>query len=32
MLYPKSNEARTVLSLDGLWNFQLDEGQAEKEK
>ncbi len=31
MLYPKSNEARSVLSLDGIWNFQLDDGQAEAE-
>lgn len=26
MLYPKSNEARAVLDLCGIWEFQLDDG------
>lgn len=28
MLYPRSNEARTVLDLNGIWDFQLDDGHA----
>lgn len=28
MMYPQENESRAVLSLDGLWNFKLDDGTA----
>ena len=26
MLYPRSNDKRSVLSLDGVWSFCLDDG------
>lgn len=32
MLYPIANDRRAVLSLDGMWKFRLDEGQADEEK
>ncbi|MGB4589630.1 MAG: beta-glucuronidase [Clostridiaceae bacterium] len=28
MLYPKLNEARTLIDLSGIWTFQLDDGSA----
>lgn len=28
MLYPKLNEARTVIDLSGIWNLQLDNGKG----
>lgn len=28
MLYPKLNEARTLIGLSGFWTFHLDDGNA----
>ncbi len=28
-MYPQENSARTLLSLDGLWKFRIDRGEAE---
>lgn len=32
MLYPQMSESRTVISLDGIWNFKLDNGDGFEEK
>lgn len=32
MLYPKMNDARTVMDLSGIWEFQLDHGNGFEEK
>ena len=28
MLYPKINDARTVMDLSGIWDFKLDNGKG----
>ncbi len=30
-MYPIQNEVRNILSLDGMWKFQIDKGNGEKE-
>ena len=32
MLYPKINDARTVMDLSGIWDFKLDDGKGFEEK
>lgn len=32
MLYPQMSESRAVVSLDGIWNFKLDDGKGFEEK
>ena len=29
MLYPESNECRMVTSLDGFWNFRVEDQQVD---
>ncbi|MGN0165966.1 MAG: glycoside hydrolase family 2 TIM barrel-domain containing protein [Lachnospiraceae bacterium] len=31
-MYPQENKSRAVLSLDGIWKFRLNKGEAEKEQ
>ncbi len=32
MLYPRNSESRTVINLNGIWDFKLDSGNGMKEK
>lgn len=31
-MYPQENKSRAILSLDGIWRFRLNKGEAEKEQ